>query len=89
MKVKEDFFLRQVAGTWVVLPVGEATAKFNGMLSLNETGAMLWKLLETGADKQLLLDAMTAEYAVSPEVALKDIEGFLAKLEKAGCLDLM
>lgn len=89
MKLKENFILRQVAGTWVVLPVGEATAKFNGMLSLNETGAMLWKLLQSGADKQQLLDAVTKEYNISSDIALADIEEFLEKLAKAGCLDAM
>lgn len=89
MKLKENLILRQVAGTWIVLPVGEATAKFNGMLSLNETGAMLWKLLEDGADKQQLLDALTKEYNVSSETASQDIEEFLTKLNNAGCLDTM
>ena len=42
MKVKEDFLLREVAGCYVVVPVGKATVDFNGMLNLNDTGAFLW-----------------------------------------------
>ena len=46
MGLKEDFVLRQVADTWVVLPLGESSVDFNGMLTLNNSGAMLWRVLE-------------------------------------------
>lgn len=87
MKLNENFILRQVAGTWVVLPVGEATAKFNGMLSLNETGAMLWNQLLEGKNKDDLVNALTSEYNVTAEVAQGDVEDFLTKLVKVGCLE--
>ena len=46
MKIKKNFVLRQIAGSWVVLSIAEATVDFDGMLTLNESGLMLWKLLE-------------------------------------------
>ena len=88
MKLKENFALRQVADTWVVLPLGDATVDFHGMLTLNETGALLWKALEQGAGREELADALTKEYAVSMEIALADVNDFLAKLEKTGCLEI-
>ena len=87
MKLKNDFVLREVAGSWVVLPTGEATVDFNGMLSLNDSGALLWKALESGADRQGLIDALLAEYEVTPDVASADVDAFLAKLSSAGCLE--
>ena len=87
MKIKEGFVLRQVADNWVVLPVGQASVSFNGMLSLNDPGAILWKALEQGGDRESLTDAICAEYEVERAVALADVEEFLARLEKAGCLD--
>ena len=39
MKLKENFVLRQVAGSYAVLAVGAASVDFNGMLTLNESGA--------------------------------------------------
>ncbi|MBQ8894633.1 MAG: PqqD family protein [Clostridia bacterium] len=86
MKLKENFVLREVADTWVVLPLGEATLDFNGMLSLNESGAMLWRVLEHGGNRQALLDALTAEYDVAQDEAQADVESFLQKLRQAGCL---
>lgn len=85
MKIKDDFVLRQVAGTWVVLPLGQATVDFNGMLTLNDSGAMLWKVLEQGGDHEALVNALTSEYEVTREQATADVDEFLDKLFKAGC----
>lgn len=87
MKLKKDYVLRQVADTWVILPLGQETIGFNGMLKLNETGALLWKALETGADIDGLVQALKAEYIVSDEQARADAEEFLFKLAKAGCME--
>ena len=41
MKLNENFILRQVAKSWVVLPLREATVSLNGMVTLNDSGVML------------------------------------------------
>lgn len=88
MKMKGDFMLRQVAKTWVVLPLGQSTLDLNGMLTLNESGAILWKALEQGGDRAAMVRALRSEYDVSPEQAEADVERFLAKLAAAGVLAL-
>lgn len=87
MKLKENFALRPVADTWVVLPLGAETINFNGMLTLNESGALLWQALEKGGDRETLADALMAEYIVDRVQALADADEFLEKLRKAGCLE--
>ena len=87
MKIKKDYVLRQVAETWVVLPLGEETVNFSGMLTLNESGAMLWRVLEEKNDKNALVQALTAEYDVSEEEAAADIDAFITKLVQAGCVE--
>ena len=86
MELNKEFVLREVAGNWVVLPVGQAGVNFNGMISLNGTGAFLWQTLEKGADREALATALTEEYEVSKEQALQDVDAFLASLAKVGCL---
>ena len=87
MKIKENFVLRQVADTWVVLPLGSATLDFNGMLTLNESGVLLWRLLEQGTDRDALVEKLLSEYEVSRQEAAADVEEFLNKLIQAGCVD--
>ena len=88
MKIKDGFVMRRVAGTWVVLPLTKSTAEFNGMLTLNETGALLWRLLEEGAAETSLASALTEEYEVTLDVAQADVKKFLAKISEAGCIDM-
>lgn len=87
MKLKEEFVLRQVADTWVVMPLGQTSVDFNGMLTLNQSGALLWQALEKGGDRDALADALTGQYEVSREEALADVDAFLAKLQQTGCLE--
>ena len=86
MKIRENFVLRQVADTWVVLPLGQATVDFKGMLTLNESGILLWRLLEKGATREALAAALTEEYEVSETEALADADEFVQKLRVVGCL---
>lgn len=88
MKVKKDYILREVAGTYVVLPVGKATVNFNGMLTLNNSGVMLWKLLEEDTSAEALAEMLCTQYDVSEETARKDVEEFLDILKKADCLEV-
>lgn len=88
MKVKENFELRRVAGSYVVLSVADAAVDFNGMLTLNESGVILWKRLMEGCTREDLATALTDEYEVSLEQALVDVDEFLGKLDRAGCIDL-
>ena len=88
MKLKKNLVLRQVADTWVVLPLGAESLNFNGMLSLNETGALLWENLSKGGDRETLADVLTTEYVVDRATALSDVDEFLEKLAKTGCLEV-
>ena len=41
MKIKNNFALRNISGSWVALALGDAVVNFAGMLTLNESGVML------------------------------------------------
>ena len=87
MKLNKNYVLRSVADTWVVLPLGAEAINFNGMLTLNESGVLLWQALEKGGDLEALADALMAEYIVDRKDALADAEAFLEKLRKVGCVE--
>lgn len=78
--------LREVCGDNIVIPVGENSVDFKSVIKLNETGVLLWKKLEEGADEEQLLKAITDVYNVEDEVALSDIKGFIDRLDEAGIL---
>lgn len=87
MKIKNGYMLREVAGEAVVVPTGEATFNFQGIISLNETGALLWKELEQGCEKKDLVQALLDEYEVDAETAEKDVNEFLKLAGDARLID--
>ena len=87
MKIKDGFILRSVAGTNLVVAVGERSRDFNRMMKLNDTAAFLWRQLERESTEAQLVEALTAEFEVTPEVAAWDVSGFTASLREAGVLD--
>ena len=87
MKIKQGYILREVAGNYIVVAVGEAVKNFNGIINLNETGAFLWKQLQDGATEEQLKKDMLEEYDVQEDVAQNDIKAFIDKLNEKGLLD--
>lgn len=87
MKTKEGFILRSIAGSNIVVPVGKASTEFNGMITLNDSGAFLWKVLEKGCEIEDMVKALLSEYDVDEEQARKCSVDFAEKLKEAGCLE--
>lgn len=81
MKIKEGFLLRNVAGNNVVVPVGKATLDFNGMMSLNETGAFIFSKMIEGISREELIAAVVEEYGIEENLATKDVDNFIKKVE--------
>ena len=86
MKRNPDFLLREVADTLVVVPVGQASINFPGMITLNATGAFLWELLGTEQTVDSLVEKMVDRYEVEAEKARQDVEAFVAKLMPTGAI---
>jgi len=80
MKIREGFILRQVLDIYAVIGVGSEAYMPNRIMSVNETGAFLWRMLENGAEKQELIDALLREYETDPQTAEKDVNAFLNEL---------
>lgn len=87
MKIKNGFILRSIAGSNIVVPVGAASVDFNGMITLNDSGAFLWRELEKGSDADGLTAALLGEYEVDEPTARKCSEEFIEKLKEADCLE--
>ena len=87
MKIKPDFILKKIAGSYVVVPIRSAAVNFNAVIKLSETGALLWERLSRGAEKSELVDALLSEYDVDEETASRDVDKFLSKLKEADLVE--
>lgn len=80
MKIKNGFMVREIAGQWIVVPIGSRVVEFNGIMTLSESGAILWKLLASGAEMDDLVSAILAEYDIDEKTARADVESFIEVL---------
>ena len=87
MKIKSDYILKKIAGSYVVVPVRTHAVDFSGIIKLSETGAFLWEILSKGAEKETLLARMLEEYEVDEATASADIDRFLRKLQEADLIE--
>ncbi len=87
MKIKDGFAKRNIAGSEIVVPVGNKALEFNGMITLNESGGFFWDCLVQGCTKEQLLSRVLEEYEVTEQKASEDIDKFLDMLRENNLLD--
>lgn len=89
MKIKEGYMLKEIAGNFVAIPVGQNIVNYKGMLHLNESGVFIWNLLKEGITYEDLLQKIILEYEAQEEeqsIIQKDLDEFL---DKAKAFDLL
>lgn len=80
MKANPEIVLRQVAGENLLVPFGETAARFQGMISLNASGKLLWERLRTECTREDLVQLLLEVYDVEAATAQKDVDEFLARI---------
>lgn len=87
MRIAKGFNLMNIAEQNIIVPVGIKNVNFNKMVSLNNSGAFLWRQLQEDKSEEVLLQAMLEEYDIDEKTAAEDIDRFLVKLRDAGVLE--
>lgn len=86
MKIDKNFVLREIAGEYIIIPTGRTALEFNGLITVNEVGMELWKMLQEDVTFDDLLNGILEEYDVDENAAREDIQEFLDRLVKGGIL---
>ena len=77
MRRNSEFVLREVAGKYVVIPLGQTAETFHGMITMNSTSKFLWELLEEEQTEESLAEALVRTYGITEERALAAVKKFL------------
>ena len=86
MKIKNGYTLRSIADSFIVVPT-EGDITLDGIITLNESGAFLFNVMQEDVTKERMLEKMLAEYNVDATTAQKDIDIFLERLSKTGLVE--
>ena len=82
MKLKHDFVVREVAGEYVMIPMGEGALAFSGRVATSEVGAFLCECLREEVSRDQLIGKLLEEYEVDMDTASADVDEFLQTLKK-------
>ena len=78
MYISENFIMRTVAGEIIIVPIGDEASQFQGLITVNESGAFLWKLLQNeNISEESIKQAFREEYGVDEKTADNDVDEFL------------
>ena len=88
MKIKNGFIVKELAGQYVVVALGQASKIFNGIIKLNDSAKFIWDKLAVGAEKEDVINALLEEYeGVDRETAERDFDKFVNELKGANILE--
>lgn len=79
MNLSPNFILRQLAGEWLLVSIGEGE-EVKRLLYLNEIGKDIYTHLQEGLEGQGLIDALAEEYDIDPATLRQDVDEFLQTL---------
>ena len=80
MEIKKEFTLRQIEDEYLLIPSGKAALDLNGMITLNEIAAEIWKVLPQMEHEEMLVAWLLQEYEVNEETARSDVRELLGLL---------
>lgn len=79
--------LNQVGKQNVVVPIGDRTHEFKGMIKLNHTASFIWKCLQEEITQEELTAVFQGEYGISQDQAERDIQLILDILSQHNLLE--
>ena len=86
MKRKDSFLMQNVAGEYLLVPLGSQVLDMNGILTLNPVAACLWELLAQDSSVDELAAAVSERFDVESDRALADVQTFLDEMVRRGLL---
>ena len=86
MKIEKEFVLREIAGEYILIPIGSTARELNGLITLNEVGVSIWNLLQNDVTVDEIVQGILAEYEVEESVAREDVAEFLDVLREHNIL---
>ena len=80
--------LRKIGKQYMIVEANAGNINMSDVYTLNQTAAQLWEQIETGSfTPQELAAWLCSIYAVTPDVALQDVERQLAEWKRFGLID--
>lgn len=80
MRIAKEFILREIAGECMLVPTGDTTREYNGLITLSDTARFIWENLEKADSLDQLIEMEMEAYEIDEETARQDAVKFISQL---------
>lgn len=87
MKIKDGFIMKDVAGSKVVLPLGERQAEIRGIITFNDIGAEVFNMLDGTNSVEEIIAKIVKDYDAPYETVKSDVEKLIEKMRENGLVE--
>ena len=82
----KDFVSRQIAGEFLLIPVTNRLVGSDSLFVLNEVGARIWELIDTGRSVREIKRLLLEEFETSEGELQQDLFRLLGQLHQIGAI---
>lgn len=87
MKIKDGYILKDVAGAKIVIATGAQRLNFNGVMTFNEVGAVVFNMLDGTNSVQDIVTKIAEDYGVPFERVQTDVENLIKKMKEHNLIE--
>ena len=86
MTIREGFVLKEVAGNYVIIAIGDDVLDFNDIITVNEIGALIWNNMIENKSKGEIISVILSEYDIDEKTASEDFDTFINQLKSVNII---
>ena len=87
MKIKDGFIMKNVAGSNVVLPLGERQEEVKGIITFNDVGADVFNMLDGTNSVEEIVAKIVKDYDAPYETVEADVNKLIEKMRIHGLIE--
>ena len=87
MKIKDGYILKSVAGSNVVIAIGDERKELNGIITFNDTGAEIFNMLNGTYTVEEIIEKLAKDYEIPYDVAEADVMKLIEKMRSQGLIE--
>ena len=84
-----DYILREIVGEYMLIPTGKLSMTKNGVITISESAAYLWKKMNEGKTIIELCELLLEEYEIDRETALSDVKELVDSMCEVAAISII
>lgn len=90
MRINNGYVVKEIAGKYVIIPVGQNVVDYKNMLHINDTAAFVLECMREDTTRENILAKMIEKYEAETEedkaILAKDLDEFIAAAIEYGAV---